>query len=252
MTNREIYERGYEPAQFARRGGTAYDRTMNEIRDGYVRAFGERGSVLDLGCGTGAFLMPAAEFCDEAIGVDFSWPMLSALKEGARDHDRASPHVVQGDITRLPLRDNTFDLAFSFSTLYTVENVTLALREVARVLRSGGRAVLELGNQQSLNDRVARVQHEEEGLARPHHMTVTEMEEAIEEAGLQIETWRSFQLLPMYGSPRGLRWMAPLLSARWKKLLGTQFRGRMLDEWLSSSRMLRKWAFRQLLVAQKP
>jgi ubiquinone/menaquinone biosynthesis C-methylase UbiE len=51
--------------------------------------------------------------------------------------------VVCGDVRRLPFPDGSFDLVLDFGTAYHVARRGDALREMARVLRPGGRLVHE-------------------------------------------------------------------------------------------------------------
>ncbi|HEU5086334.1 MAG TPA: class I SAM-dependent methyltransferase, partial [Roseiflexaceae bacterium] len=65
--------------------------------------------TLDVGSGTGDFLLPLAEQSALAVGVDFTVPMMQA---GLSKIDRlgARAAFVGGDALRLPFPDQTFDL----------------------------------------------------------------------------------------------------------------------------------------------
>jgi ubiquinone/menaquinone biosynthesis C-methylase UbiE len=247
--NRRIYTDTYEPALLQRRPETAYDRTMIETRDALLRAHGSGRDVLDLCCGTGEYACVVAPLASRTIGLDFSHTMLRALRDRP---DAAAVAVAEADARALPLDDASVDVVASFASLYYVPDVAAVLSEIARVLRSGGVAMLELGNTWSLNTVVVRSQSRYAGWAEPHHISYASMRRAVRDAGLEVESWRAFQLLPMFGAPRRLAPLAPLLSARWKPLLGRQVRGRMLDEVVSSARPFRYLAFRHLVVARKP
>ncbi|MCY7364570.1 MAG: class I SAM-dependent methyltransferase [Frankiaceae bacterium] len=96
------------------------------------------GRVVDLGCGPGQDVQELRRrgFC--AVGVDLSPAMLRA---GAR---RAGGAFVVGDLRALPLQDRSVDGAWSSYALLHVPDGDLgtALRELHRVLRPGGTAVL--------------------------------------------------------------------------------------------------------------
>ncbi len=110
--------------------------------------------VLDLGCGRGLLLVEAAGRLPDglAVGVDIwsandqspnepSAPLANAVAE--RVEDRVE--VVTGDGRRLPYVDGAFDAVVSSMVLHNLGGAhgpAAAVREVARVLRPGGRLVV--------------------------------------------------------------------------------------------------------------
>jgi ubiquinone/menaquinone biosynthesis C-methylase UbiE len=110
--------------------------------------------VLDVGCGRGLVLVGAARRLDKgsAVGIDI-WqeedlsgnraevPLRNAEIEGVAD--RVS--VRTADMRRLPFEDCSFDVVTSraaIHNLYSRADRAIAVREIARVLRPGGRAVI--------------------------------------------------------------------------------------------------------------
>ena len=80
-----------------------------------------------------------------AVGVDFSREMLRLGLAKAR-RQRRTLLLAQGDATRLPLPDRSADAATIAFGIRNVQQPDAACRELARVLRPGGRlAVLEFG-----------------------------------------------------------------------------------------------------------
>jgi demethylmenaquinone methyltransferase / 2-methoxy-6-polyprenyl-1,4-benzoquinol methylase len=107
-------------------------------------------TVLDLCTGTSDVALaavaarPGAAF---AIGVDFSHQMLRrGLAKVRRRGVQGRVAVVRGDATRIPLADGSVDAATIAFGIRNVQQPEIACRELARVVRSGGRlAVLEFG-----------------------------------------------------------------------------------------------------------
>ena len=102
---------------------------------------GER--VLDIGCGPGLTTLALAA----AVGpqglvhaVDISEPMLALARN--RCASQAHVHFEHQDVTRLRHRDDTFDLALATQVYEYLPDVDEALRELRRVIRPGGRALL--------------------------------------------------------------------------------------------------------------
>jgi SAM-dependent methyltransferase len=101
---------------------------------GELAAFLQREMpALEVGVGTGVVALGLTELGHRVIGVDLSGPMLDVARR------RIGPTVIQGDARRLPVRDAAFDQAYSVWVLHVVGDVPGVLREVARVLRPGGR-----------------------------------------------------------------------------------------------------------------
>ncbi|MDZ4277656.1 MAG: class I SAM-dependent methyltransferase [Dehalococcoidia bacterium] len=120
-----LRERFY-PSEF--RG--MYDRLQDTI-DEFVRP---TDVVLDAGCGSGrVFQHRLAGRVRRVVGVDVT------------DEPRDNPNIdeaVKGDLRTLPLRDASFDLAVMSHVAEHLVEPEVAFRELARVLRPGGRLLL--------------------------------------------------------------------------------------------------------------
>lgn len=105
--------------------------------------------VLDLCTGTADFAIAAVHAAPDArvVGVDFAGAMLRVGldKLRARGLDRRIS-LVRGDATRIPVRDGWADAATIGFGIRNVAEPEAALRELARVIKPGGRLViLEFG-----------------------------------------------------------------------------------------------------------
>jgi ubiquinone/menaquinone biosynthesis C-methylase UbiE len=99
---------------------------------------GARGRVLEIGAGTGANLDLYGPDVESLTLTEPSAPMLKRLKRHA---DERAPHatVLRAPAEDLPFQDGTFDVTVSTLVLCGVDDQQLALRQLARVLRPGGR-----------------------------------------------------------------------------------------------------------------
>jgi SAM-dependent methyltransferase len=94
--------------------------------------------VLDAGSGTGSFAMAIAPDVGEVVAVDTKTEYLEAGRELAPDNVR----FVEGDATALPFTYATFDIAGCVRVLHHVRRPELAVSELARVTRPGGRVLV--------------------------------------------------------------------------------------------------------------
>jgi SAM-dependent methyltransferase len=108
---------------------------------------GER--VLDVACGTGLVTLPLAGQVGAAgsvLGTDLSERMVKATRRRAMAAGLTHVHAEHMGAEALTLQDGAFDLAVCSLGLMYVPDPALALREIRRVLRPGGRvAVLVWG-----------------------------------------------------------------------------------------------------------
>ncbi|MEP7200650.1 MAG: class I SAM-dependent methyltransferase [Chloroflexota bacterium] len=126
------------------------------MRDRLLDALALRGDerVLDVGCGRGLLLLGAAKrlTTGKAVGVDIwrnedqsdnradaTWA--NARAEGVADR----VEIKDGDARDLPFADNSFDVIVSSLALHNIPDAggrAQAIREIARVLKSGGRVAI--------------------------------------------------------------------------------------------------------------
>lgn len=119
-------------------GWMGYGRMMRRAIMGLP---GPPRDILDVGTGTGAAARIAAEAYPAArvVALDLSAEFLDEARRGGKA-DRI--RFVQGSATALPARAGAFDLAVSFGILCHTADAGAVVREMRRVLRSGGHALL--------------------------------------------------------------------------------------------------------------
>ena len=111
--------------------------------------------VLEVGCGTGFFLLNLAQagFIGEAHCTDISQGMVTqCVRNGRRLGIEVSGRVA--DAEALPYPDAAFDLVIGHAIIHHLPNLDAAFSEFRRVLRPGGRLVIA-GEPTRLGDRVA-------------------------------------------------------------------------------------------------
>ena len=114
-----------------------------DLREDRAHLLGEvRGlRVLEVGCGAAMCSRWLARHGARPVALDLSAGMLRHARAGAAATGVTVP-LVQADAQYLPLRDESVDLAFTaFGAVPFVADSARLMREVARVLRPGGRWV---------------------------------------------------------------------------------------------------------------
>lgn len=92
--------------------------------------------ALDVGTGAGALALALAPLVREVVGVDRVPELLEHARERAVPFENVT--FVEGEATRLPFDDFSFDLVGTLRTLHHVPRPELVVAEMTRVARPGG------------------------------------------------------------------------------------------------------------------
>lgn len=113
----------------------------------------EGESVLDVGCGTGSLAIEVSRVVGESgsvVGVDPSPEFIGRASSKAR-RARTKVTFQTGTAQNLPFEDNAFDVVMCTFVLHQLppDSLHRAVAEMARILKSGGRAlIVDIGGDQ--------------------------------------------------------------------------------------------------------
>lgn len=99
------------------------------------------GNILDLGCGSGRNF---GKIDGKIFGVDFSGEMVKLAERHAKENG-IDAEIVQAEAYKLPFENDFFDHAIFIASLHCIEdkeNREESLRELFRVLKKGGEAMI--------------------------------------------------------------------------------------------------------------
>lgn len=106
--------------------------------------------VLEVGCGAGAHSALMKRAGANIISVDITPERVLSTQEKLQMIKEGSGLALAANAERLPFRDESFDLVYSFGVLHHTTHPEIAVREVYRILKPEGRAVIMLYSKRSL------------------------------------------------------------------------------------------------------
>lgn len=152
-TSQKDYYDSYEDFDAIELG--VVDGRENEYRKRFISRRAEKmakiadlddeSTILEVGCGTGIYsthwVKPSIKF----YGLDISRGM---LRRAATKIDSVSDKTlfIEGDAEHLPFRDASFDAVLSVNSIEHLDDIPIALKEMKRVCREGGKIVLSVPN----------------------------------------------------------------------------------------------------------
>src|SRR5215472_11913985 len=149
-------ERPMDPAKL--KAQTAYNTASDHFDDEPLAFWARIGSgtverlalptgarVLDVGCGTGASVIPAATAVGptgRVIGADLADRLLDRAREKARQQGLFNVEFRQGDMEDLGYRDGSFDAVVSVFSVFFVPDMTKQVAELWRMVKPGGQLAI--------------------------------------------------------------------------------------------------------------
>lgn len=109
----------------------------------------DRDQYLEIGCGTGGFLVAAAGVFRTVVGLDISLPRLILAKKQLEEASREAV-LLAAYAECLPFAEQSFQLVVGSDVIEHVQDPLKVMREVHRVLVPGGAVFLATPNRWSL------------------------------------------------------------------------------------------------------
>lgn len=155
-----------------------------------LRERAKGGKLLDVGCGTGFIIHLAADLFDEIHGVDITPEMMSQV-----DRSKGNITIHEAPAEQLPFPAASFDAVTAYSFIDHLDDVSVMLKEVARVLKPGGWAYIDLAPNRMFWEALSKMPTDHQGdlsdiVERERRMVLENAEQVQEQYGLDADVFR--------------------------------------------------------------
>ena len=105
----------------------------------------EDHTLCDIGAGSGLFTIPAAKLTTQKVyALEINDEMLSIIREKAKTQGLTNIETIKVTGDHLDIVDNSIDIALLVTVLHEIQNKTILIEEIKRLLKDNGKiAVLE-------------------------------------------------------------------------------------------------------------
>lgn len=247
--NQRIYSTVYNPDEYTSdlaSKATGWFGVMYKIKLERLKAIAAGRKTLDVGCGSGAFLVPLLESGIDIHGIDYAAQFVKKTQSLVGESNRH--RIVECDVRSMPYKDGEFDFAYCISTLPYVRDRRDILEAIFKVLSFGGVAYLELGNVKSMNHQKAersRTQVEMYGT------DIGSLISELTDIGYDIAALRIGQVFPMFADSSDEK-EDTMMAVYTREFMSKIIRGDvMLDEAVASTAVTCDYAYRITAIVTK-
>jgi ubiquinone/menaquinone biosynthesis C-methylase UbiE len=244
MGNKEIYSNlvPVTAVSFPHEKDNVYFSRLAKVKLAMALKYSKGCRVLDVCCGAGDFLL-SLDGAASRVGLDFVDTFVAAGAGNARD----KAVFVCADAVRLPFKAASFDLVYSFASLYSIPDFGRVLREMVCITAPQGILILDLGNKNSVNAFTAS--RSQVSGPKGFYQSLPVVQKLFRDNGLEVLEERCFQILPYWGNKPS--WLKPILHRRVAEFAAVRIGGFMIDEIVSSLPIVKRFSFRHIFVCRK-
>lgn len=132
----------------------------NYMREQYILKYSKKlikGNFIDIGCASGRQVFKLSSKVKNATGVDISKEYIKHAKITAKERNIKNCKFLVSKVENLPFKKNTFDFMLCSEVLEHVEDLEKSFKELSRVLKKDGYAILTVPNLNSDGSLVGRI-----------------------------------------------------------------------------------------------
>ncbi len=112
----------------------------------WFRKLPKNSKVLEAGCGTGNYVVSLTKIGHRVIGIEIDYERVKIAKDYMKKYNLNPRNIVIGNLTKLPFKNNGFYAIFCHGVVEHIKDSEAAVREMARVLKKGGYAMISAPN----------------------------------------------------------------------------------------------------------
>jgi ubiquinone/menaquinone biosynthesis C-methylase UbiE len=149
-----------------------------------VKNFKAGKTILDIGCGNCRNLLPFRQ--KFLVGMDSSIEMLKTAKQFCKKH-KLKVHLVLAEAEALPFHTNSFHTTLSIASLHHCRRRKQAVKELARVTRTNGEAIVSVWYNPKSGARYVPWKHKEKTIKRYYYFfRKSELQKLLKDVGFSI------------------------------------------------------------------
>lgn len=109
--------------------------------------FKENAKIIDIGCGGGVNIEKFLKLTSGNVdGLDYSEVSVSeSIKRNSQSVENGRCNVIQADVSNMHIKNESYDLASAFETIYFWPNITETFKEVFRIIKPHGQFMIAQG-----------------------------------------------------------------------------------------------------------
>ncbi|MFZ9847419.1 MAG: class I SAM-dependent methyltransferase [Flavobacteriales bacterium] len=136
---------GKQIGEFMNKGNIhSYNRMKEHLQ------YSSASNVLEIGFGNGLTSKELMRGCNY-VGLDYSADMVAEAKVlCAQEIKECGAELMEGDIHAMPFANNAFDVIFTINTIYFWDKPELAVSELRRVLKEGGKLYIGMRTKEDM------------------------------------------------------------------------------------------------------
>ncbi|OIO80974.1 hypothetical protein AUJ84_02035 [Candidatus Pacearchaeota archaeon CG1_02_32_132] len=102
--------------------------------------------ILEAGCGAGNYVVSLAKLGHKPIGLEIDGERVKIAKKYMEEYGLSKNIIFEGNLTKIPFKDEEFDAIFCHGVIEHIPDSEAAVREMTRVLKKGGYAMISVPN----------------------------------------------------------------------------------------------------------